>query len=177
MKRVLLVLMLLSVGVAVSFSAAPGDAMPASPPDNKSWTWPVFFNLRASAGDAIETMSPREFTVMYRPEWVSSGEANRIYVVIHNARPTSVAYSVRFEVPGSLKDGYSAPPADAANWVSISSPNPTLEPGTTLPIAVTLIIPSDAVTPKAWEFDVSVSAQGQGYIVSQTATRFLVKGR
>ena len=177
MKRVLLVLMLLSVGVAVSFSAAPGDAMPASPPDNKSWTWPLFFNIKASAGDTIETMSPREFATMYRPEWVSTVESNRIYVIIHNARLTAITYNVCFEVPGSLKQGYSAPPADAANWVIISNPNPTVESGATLPIAVTLSIPSDAVTPKAWEFEVSVSAQGQGYIVSQTATRFLVKER
>ena len=87
-------------------------------------------------------------------------------------------YLVDYETPNRTREGYSGPQVEAEDWIIIADTTPVLAPKETREILVTLAIPKGAtVEADKWEFWTSVTAQGQGNIQTEMATRWLVTMR
>lgn len=75
-------------------------------------------------------------------------------VKIHNGKKTASQYKICYKLPDD--DSGTVVLKEASQWVVISDHNPTINPGETRKVYVSLMIPVDAKPPKQWEFWISI---------------------
>lgn len=97
------------------------------------------------------------------------------YITVFNNTDVTQSYVVSFKIPdNTISREYQKATAEAANWVHISNEHPTVEAHSSLHIPIKFKAPYNAKTPRKWEFQISVIADGQGNIQIEECSRWLI---
>ena len=131
------------------------------PPPSSSWIYPAKIHV----GN-------------YHP-----GDVAECYVKVHNGNAHESLYRVKCRWPDRLESGYSLPPYNYEDWVTVSEPTVLLAPysdmsGSTKSVLISLQVPEEVEVPEKWEFWIGVSDASQGgFVKTEMCIRWMVSAR
>jgi len=135
MKRLIALLLIVSL-VLVGCSQAPiEEVLPTPPPDNMTWITPAKVQIS-------------NFYAGARAEYI---------ITVHNGNDEDAEFLIGYVNREA--------PEEAQNWVIVSDMTPILEPRETRDIDIFLVMPDGAVAPSEWEFGISVKDISQSGMV------------
>lgn len=179
MKKIAIILITLALGLTgCSRTTAYSEPVPEPVPV------PVSDNI---PGDNMVLDSSVEARLI-NSNWISPAEVNigNLYpgasatwrMRVHNGGDLPATFAVYYRVPDDTRDGYDKAPLEAQDWVIIADATPIISPKGTAEVSVSVSIPKGVeVSSKQWEFWVAVCEKGQGFIQTETASRWFVRMR
>jgi hypothetical protein len=95
---------------------------------------------------------------------------------IHNGGNQTAVFSVDYRHPDWVEEGYAKLPSDIRQWVYIKEKKPSIAPGETRNVLISLYVPMGAnITGGKFEFWIGVIDQSQtGMMITELAQRWLV---
>jgi hypothetical protein len=153
MRRKTVFLLALVVAL-VGESACAGTGV-SSPDDNKTW------------------LSPGKIRITD----LRSGDTVKQRIAIHNGNDAAVPFVVYYRIPDYVEEGFSAAPANAREWVTVTEATPVLAPRETKQIEIVLDLPADAMPPARWEFWIGVREKADATVAGvamELAGRWLI---
>jgi uncharacterized protein YceK len=147
---------------------------------------PVVEALSTPTGDIPSVSDPDTEVRLMDVDWVTPAQIDignyfpgaraEFSLRIHNGGDEVGIYNVCYTEPIDTKAGYTMPPATASSWVTVPSVV-VVQPKETKEIPVILAVPKGTKISSDWEFQVSITRQGQGNIQVQYSTRWLIEMR
>jgi len=107
---------------------------------------------------------------------LSYNEEFKCNLQIHNGGNQTAVFSVDYRYPDGVEAGYTRLSSDIRQWVYIKEKKPSIAPGETRNVPISLYVPLGAnITGGKFEFWIGVIDQSQtGMIITELAQRWLV---
>lgn len=102
------------------------------------------------SGAPIEEMwlSPASYTIQnYYP-----GYTLRCILRVHNGNAVPTSFSVLYTKPENLDEGFSEPPSNSSDWITLSNNYPVIESFGTAEITVSITMPEGLIPADNWMF-------------------------